>query len=298
MSESVALGSGPITLTAQQDGRLLLIPLSALTFDANGIIQVTNWPLYNAYKADVDHWLGYLVSIGALTPGATPPPKPAMIIQAADPGGAGNSIQVAFSKITPDPGDPTNAAKTTFDATINETDTYPGLSIDPASPSFITSVLGTQTVIGTRPGLVHVLDAVPPAPPAQLALPLAGTYPLGGGTASKKSSAAVINNDSSGNSFQVEAKKNGLDGNNTTVTICNVDPTAKTFTLVATWTQPTITGIKLADLPGKLTGTGYEITVKPPDGGDFAIPAPGTIGLSGGADAVTASPASGIALAS
>lgn len=287
MSESAALGNGPVVLTAQ-DGKLLLIPLSALTFDATGNIQATKWPLYSTYKTDIDPWLQYLVSIGSLIPAATPPPKPAMVIKAADAGAAGNNIQVVFSNIVPDPSDPTNAAKTTFDATITETDTYAGISFDSASQSFIKTVLGTETVTGTRPGLVHVKDADTPA------LPKAGAYPLGGGGASAKSSATVTK-DPFGTAFNVEAKKNGQDGDKTTVTISNVDATAKTFTLVAVWTQ-SVTGIKLADLPGKLAG--YEITVNKPSGGDFAIPAPGPIGLSGGADAMAASTASGIALVS
>lgn len=288
MPESAVLGNGPITLTAQ-DGKLLLIPLSALIFDATGSIKATKWPLYSKYQAIVDPWLQYLVSIGALTPGTTAPPKPAMVIQAADPGLAGNNIQVVFSNIVPDPANPPDPAKTTFDATITETDTYPGLSFDSASLSFIKTVLGTEKTNGAKPGLVHVLDADTPD------LPKADLYLLTGGGAAKSS--AKVTKDPSGTAFTVEAKKNSTEGNKTTVTISNVDATAKTFTLVATWTQ-SVTGIKLADLPGKLNGGGYEINVNVPVGGSFAIPAPGPIELSGGADAMTASAASGIALAS
>jgi hypothetical protein len=293
MSDSVALGSGPITLTAQ-DGRLLLIPLSALTFDTTGNIQANKWPLYNNYKADVDPWLGYLVSIGALTPGTTSPPTPAMIIQAADDGRAGNNINVDFHNIVTDPADPTNAAKTTFDATVTETDTYKGLSSDSTSPSFIGTVLGTEKKVkGTKPGLVHILDADIPS----LSLPKAGVYQLTGGGASAKSSVKV-SKDPTGTAFNVEAKKNGTDGDNTTVTISNVDATAKTFTLTAGWTQ-SVNGSKLADLPDSLQGSSkYEIIVNKPNGGNFAIPVPGTIGLSGGADPTDATKASGTVFAS
>jgi hypothetical protein len=282
MPKLEVLGSGPIAFT-DQSGKMLLIPLSALTIDGK-TIQAS--PPYN--KNEILQWLQYLVNIGSLTPGTAPSPKPAMVIQAADPGPAGNNIKVIFSNIVPDPGDPTNADKTNFDATVTETDMYKGLSADSTSPSFIKTVLGTDKA--PKSGLVHVLDTDNPS------LPKAGAYSLTGGGASAKSS-TQIPGDPSGTAFNVEAKKNGQDGDDTAVTISNVDATAKTFTLTAVWTQ-SVTGIKLADLPGKLAGSGYEIAVNKPNGGDFAIPAPGTIGLSGGVDAVAASKASGTALAS
>jgi len=283
MSKLEVLGNGPIAFT-DQSGKMLLIPLSALTIDGN-TIQAS--PPYD--KDEIRQWLQYLVNIGSLTPGTAPSPKPAMVIQAADPGPAGNNIQVIFSNIVPDPGDPTNAAKTTFDATVTEMDTYKGLSSDSTSPSFIKTVLGTDKA--PKSGLVHVLDADNPS------LPKAGVYPLAGGGASANSS-AQIPGASSGTAFNVEAKKNGQDGDNTTVTISNVDATAKTFTLTAVWTQ-SVTGMKLKDLPDKLQGSSkYEIIVNKPNGGDFAIPAPGTIGLSGGADPKDATKASGTVFAS
>jgi hypothetical protein len=286
MPKLAVLGNGPIAFT-DQSGKMLLIPLSALTIDGNTIEAS---PPYD--KDEIRQWLQYLVNIGSLTPGTAPSPKPAMVIQAADSGLAGNNIQVAFSNIVTDPTDPNKA---TFDATITETDLYQGLSIDSTSPSLIKTVLGTEKVTGTKPGLVHVLDADTPS------LPKAGTYSLKGGSDSAKSTAKV-SGDPSGTAFNVEAKKNGQDGDNTMVTVSNVDATAKTFTLTAVWTQ-SVKGIKLADLPGKLQGSSdpkkaYEIIVNKPNGGNFAIPAPGTIGLSGGADAREASTASGTAFTS
>jgi hypothetical protein len=284
MAKTVVLGNGPIAFT-EQGGQMILIPLSALILDGNAI-QAN--PPYNT--DEILQWLRYLVKTGSLTAGPTPAPKAAMTIQAADPGLAGNNIQVVFSNIVPDPADPTNADKTTFDASITETDTYNGLSFDSASPSFIKTVLGTETVTGTKPGLVHIKDADTPS------LPKAGSYPLTGGGAATKSS-VQIPGDPSGNAFQVEAKKIGQEGRNTTVTISNVDSSAKTFTLIAVWTQ-TVAGIKRGSLPGELQGNQYEIKVDKPAGGDFAIPAPGPIGLSGGADARPASNATAIAPAS
>jgi hypothetical protein len=280
MPRTVVLGNGPIAFT-EQGGQMLLIPLSALTLDGN-TIQAN--PPYNT--KEISQWLQYLVNTGFLTAGSTPP-KPAMAITAADPGLAGNNIQVVFSNIVPDLADST---KTTFDATITETDTYNGLSVDSTSPSFIKTVLGTETITGTKPGLVHIKDADTPV------LPQTNNYLLTGGSASKYSS-IQIPGDPSGNAFQVEAKKSGKDGDNTKVTITNVDSSAKSFTLTAVWTQ-TVTSIKLGDLQVKLQGNQYEIKVDKPAGGDFAIPAPGPIGLSGGADARPASNASAIVPAS
>jgi len=254
MPKLEVLGNGPIAFT-DQSGKMLLIPLSALTIDGN-TIQTS--PPYD--KDEIRQWLQYLVNIGSLTPGTAPSPKPVMVIQATDPGLAGNNIQVIFSNIVPDPGDPTNADKTTFDATVTETDMYKGLSIDSTSPSFIKTVLGTDKA--PKSGLVHVLDTDNPS------LPKAGIYPLTGGGASAKSS-TQIPGDPSGTAFNVEAKKNGQDGDDTTVAISNVDATAKTFTLTAVWTQ-SVKEIKLADLPNKLQGSSkYEIIVNKPNGGNL-----------------------------
>jgi hypothetical protein len=284
MPKTVVLGNGPIAFT-EQGGQMLLIPLTVLTLDGN-TIQAN--PPYNTNE--ILQWLQYLVNTGFLTAGSAPAPKPAMSIQAVDPGPAGNNIQVVFSNIVPDPADPTNADKTTFDATITETDTYNGLSFDTASPSFIQKVLGTETITGTMSGLVHIKDADTPS------LPKAGNYPLTGGDPSTKSSVPILGVPSD-NAFHMEAKKVGLDGDNTKVTIANVDSSAKTFTLIAVWTQ-TVAGIKRGSLQGELQGNQYEIKVDKPAGGDFAIPAPGSIGLSGGADARPALNASAIAPAS
>jgi hypothetical protein len=294
MPNATVVGSGPVTFTTT-DGQQLSIPLSLLYFDSSNILKADRWPLYTKYKAEVDPWLHYLVTEGELTPGTTAAPLPAILIHAADPGQAGNNIQVTFSNITPDPSDPTNPTKTTFDAIVVETDAYSSLSFDPASPNFIKTVLGTQTTItGSQPGLVHVFDADHPSQPK------AGIYQLTGGTSASKST-STINSDPTGTAFNLEAKKNGMDGDKTSVTISNVDAVGKTFSLVAVWSSQPITGSKLADLPGKLaqsaSSAGYEISVTAPASG-FAIPATGVVGLTGGADPRTASTASATAYAS
>ena len=215
-----------------------------------------------------------------------------MVIQAQDPGAAGNNIQVVFSNIQVV--DPHDSSKITFDATITETDTYNGLNLNPASPSFIQTVLGKQgTNKGSQPGLVSIKD-ISVNPPLPLATK---TYPLANGGATP--SFVPIDGDPAGTAFIVEAKKASPEGDNTTVIISDVDKDKKTFTLVAKWTK-SIPGIHLAELPNKLDGgpPQYEIKVSIPNGGAFAIPAPSSVGLSGGADAKSESTASGTVLAS
>jgi hypothetical protein len=275
MANLAVVGNGPVTLTTAA-GQQISIPLSALYFDSTNTIHADHWPLYTKYKSDVDPWLSYLVKDGALTAGTAPAPIPALLVSAADPGQAGNNIQLTISNVT----------ASTFDALVTQTDTYATLSFDPAAPNFIKKVLGTQTIAGSQPGLVHILDADNPAQPK------AQSYSLSGGNNTTPGS-AVAGADPTGNAFTLTAKKNGADGNKTSVTISNVNAAAKTFTMVATWSSQPITAIKLSDLPGKLTGagaSGYEIAVAAPTGG-YAIPAAGMVPLVGGANpqsAVTA----------
>ena len=138
-------------------------------------------------------------------------------------------------------------------------------------------MVGTETTTGSQPGGVHLLDAETPA------LPKAGDYPLTGGGASTKAKTGITANSGGGNAFTVEARKNGADGKQTTVTIADVDDTANTFSMTVDWSQ-TVTGIKLADLPAKLQGSGYAILVSAPSSGTFGVPADGTYGLQGGSE--------------
>lgn len=283
MAQVAVIGSGPVTLTSSA-GQQLSIPITALYFDSSNALKADRWPLYAKFKADVDPWLSYLVTKGELTPSAQPAATPAIMISAADPGQSGNNILITFSNITPDPANPNDPTKTTFDAIVVETDTYTNLSFDPASPNFVKKVLGTQTLVGSQPGLVHVLDADNPSAPKSK------VYQLGSGGAAAKSLVAV-DGDPTGTAFNLEAKKVGLDGDKTKVTISNVDAAGKTLSLVAAWSSQPITGIKVGDLPGKLQQNSYEILAKAPASG-FAVPAAATVGLSGGADPRTASAAS------
>ncbi len=283
-----AVGDGPIEFT-DSSGRQFVIPLSALEFDDSNNLTANAWPGYTAHKAELDPYLKYLLKEGFIQRGSSSPQKQAMVVKAADPGSAGNNLQIAFTNIKPDPGDPTNAAKTTFDAVISEQETYSLLGIDSSNPNFLKTVLGTETITGSQPGAVHALDADTPK------LPKAGEYTLSGGGNTTPSSVKIPAN-SSGDAFNLAARKNGADGDNTKVVISNVDTTANTFSMDVTWSK-TITGTKVGDLPAKLQDTGYAIQVDAPDGGGFALPAAGTYGLHGGAEAQAAQAAQAVIIA-
>lgn len=275
MSSAIAVGSRPIAFTTK-DGKALLIPLTAISFE-NGDVKLS--AAYSSYQAELQPWLVYLAKQEIIIAGEIPPQQPALIIKATDPGIAGNNIQIEFKNIAPDPAEPLNSAKTTFDAIVTEKETHT-LSIDSASPIFIKKILGTETTLGSKQSLVHIKAADTPSQPKP------GKYTLSNGNATTKATKS-IDGDSLGIAFNLEAKKVGEDGNNTVVNISTVNSEAKTFVMSIVWTK-TIAAIKLADLPAKLEGTNqYILTVTKPDGGSsgFTImPSVGLFALNGGAD--------------
>lgn len=275
MSITIAIGSGPIPFTTK-DGKALLVPLAAISFD-NGKVKVS--ADYGAYQAELQPWLDYLAQQETITAGEVAPPQPALIIKATDPGIAGNNIQIEFKNVTPDPADPSNPAKTTFDAIVTEKEAYT-LSFDPASPIFIKTILGTDTLPGSKQSLVHIKATDTPSKPKP------GIYTLVTGNATTKA-AKPVDADPSGTAFNLEAKKVGDGGNNTVATIPGVDAVAKTFVMAITWTK-TIAAIKIADLPGELEKPDkYIITATKPDGtnsGFNIIPSEGLFVLNGAVD--------------
>lgn len=291
---SKVIGNGPISFT-DKDGKQQSIPLSLLYFE-NSTVNADKWSLYITNAVVVDALLETLVEGEFLKPAPTPPPKPAIALKAARPGAKGNTIQVTFSNITVDPNNPTDPTKITFDAEITAKATYSGLSFDPGYPSFIGKVLGVGGKTGTSPGLAQVKE---PAPTTATQPQVITPSKLTGGGASAQSSLSIKSDgDPSVTAFTLEAWKKGADGDNIKITIPNVDSEAQTFTLVVEWAQPKITSIKLADLPSKLAGNKFVIQVSKPEGGDFGVPAPGTIVLNGGSDAKDPSPAKAVAFSS
>ena len=293
---STVIGNGPISFT-DNNGTQQSIPLSLLYFD-NGVVRADKWTLYSDpdNMAIVDALLKNLVVGEFLKPAPAQPPKPAIALKASIPGTKGNTIQVIFSNIVAGSSPPTS---TTFDAEISAKATYPGLSFDPVSPSFVGKVLGVGATSGTSPGLVRVKEPAPVTATPPKAITTSKALTSGG--ASAKSSLSV-DGDPPGTAFTLEAWKDGVDRNNIKISIPDtVNPEAKTFTLVVEWTQPKITSIAPKDLPPKLEGKkpeGEKFVIevsKLKDAADFGIPAPGTIVLSGGADATGALPAGAVA---
>jgi hypothetical protein len=260
MAQTPATAMGPLEFT--DGGQQFVIPLSALYFDS-GVTLKTSSPLYAKHKKALDGWLGYLQSSGLVTPAPVAPPAPAMVITAADKGSAGNDIVIAFSNVRED----SNTHHTIFDATLTQTDVFPGLT-----PDTVKDVLGTSKGTGSRKGLVFVSSGGAPSQPAN------GSYPLSGGPPAK----ADISDGHAGTAFSVTTRSGAADSANTTVEITAADDASSpdTFTLTASWSKSAV-GIEPGDLE---TEFGTEITVDPPDGGQLLPPAPGSVSLRGGSD--------------
>ncbi len=288
MSIVLVRGSGPVSYT-DSSGRQWVIPLSALRFD-DGSIDATRWTDLATLATDdqsaVTGWLNYLAEISSLKPGSLPK-EPAMIIKAADPGAAGNTIQVTFSNITPDPSAPDDRDLTTFTVTITETNTYERLSIDSEAPNYFATVLGmgTDDNPGTRPGLVHVQDSSIPTTGAVLPAANSTILHLAIDGASKAFKAVNALDPTLARAFILEAKKSGNAGTLTTFTISTVNEENGTFNLEAVWTCEieSITPRGLPDALNEDNNASYEILVEAPDTG-FDVPVAGTILLRGGED--------------
>lgn len=278
MSLTSAVANGPIAFL-KSDGGQLLIPVTALGFDASGDLQLIDPD--SAYAVALD-WLKHLRDLGFIRPGATPAPSLAMVIQAADPGAWGNEIQI---KVT--------AAGANFDLEITATTRYTAVTL-----GAVAGLLGTETLPGSNPGLVRFRDADLP-----LLLPAAATdVSLTGGVnatpvATPASTDQILRQDGDpGPAFQLAARKPGAGGNSIKVSISDVQPDAgnpanSTFTLQAAW-KVTATGLNPTSLT--LVDTinasfGYVVSVAPPPGGSLGAPQAGTFKLSGGADAKKAS---------
>jgi hypothetical protein len=261
MADTPVAAMGPLEFT--DEGEQFVIPLSALYFDS-GITLKTDSPLYAQHRHALDGWLAYLQSNGLVTPAPQPPPTAAMVITAAGTGSSGNDIAIAFTNVQVDP----VTQDTTFDATLTQTDTYPGLT-----PETLTDVIGTAPDTGSRPGLIYVSSGGTPAQPANgaVALNVAGppfTFDVSDGQGAT--------------AFSLRTRSDDADAADTAVTITAADDPSSptTFTLTATWTKQA-TGIHASDLG---TSFAYEITVAAPPGGQLLPPAPGRVVLRGGSD--------------
>jgi len=292
---SAVIGSGPIGFT-DKEGKQQFIPLSQLYFNDDGEVTVKVGQLYNDNKKVVDALLKNLVAGGFLKSAPTLPPKPAIVIKAAIPGAKGNTIQVTFSNFHNIPTGQHPVNITTFNAEIIAKATYSNLNLDPSSASFIEKVLGVGATPGISPGLVRIKETAPAGTPIQ-PKPIETPTELVQPTPPVKKHFLVVEQEGSPSkpAFTLEAWKEGDDGKNIKITLIpDVGSTTKNFTLVVEWAQK-ILDLTPDNLVSKLAGEeGKEFVIKvsPPEGANsFGIPAPGTIVLSGGADARDAVPA-------
>jgi hypothetical protein len=272
MAAILAIGAGPVALTSD-NGAHLTIPLSALTFE-NGAIKISGWPPYDhapndpdgtAFKQLVTDWLGYLVGQQLLKPdtsGAAAPAGPAFLVEAQHAGANGNDIALAISNVNPQ----VPPSTTTFDLTVDVTDTYKDLTL-----ATIADIIGTSVDGGSKPGLVFLDTSVAPSGkmPAAATVSLTGS-PLRAQFADANNQPAVTlgaPGDGGGGTFSAQ------------ITVTAADK----FDLKVTWSK-TLANKTIAD---HTVAFQYVVKLSKPLG-DYGVPKAETITLSGGADPTTA----------
>lgn len=295
MATTSAVGNGPVEFTDDK-GDQVSIPLGALRFK-DGVLTIPvdpttgrypTWPPYGNYTAGtktlIANLLNDLASEQLIVPAPVASPKPALVIQAADPGAPGNNISVGI-KVTSQP-DPT---QTKFDVTVTATESYPGLTV-----ATIEKLLGSNTAPPVTLRLVHVIHASITSDPKGVPDPIVSNYPLTGPSGASTKASVDVKDSNAKVVFTLEAKKDGIDGAKTTVTISNVDSTKLTFDLQAVWSK-SAAGATIGTVQQLIhDNLGYEVTVSPPPSGVFSVPrdtGSAPIQLSGGADGPPASAA-------
>lgn len=274
MARIPVVGSGPVEFM-DESGQQILIPLSDLSFDANGNPVASDWPLYVKHKDAVDALLNYLLRSGSLTPAPQPAPTAAMVVTAKNKGAGGNNIQLTVSNSgSTDPNDDTR-----FDSSVSETDTWIGLTKDTVEQTVGTAANGGALVFITKN--------------SAKGRPKNGNYQMANAAPFKVS---VLQADNATEAFEVQARNPAdAEAGRTTVIVSGVsnDPNDPSFTLSAVWRKDA-SKVHAADLNGQF---GYEIAVDAPPGGALGVPANGTTALRGGAEAQPATAASAIVVA-
>lgn len=241
MASTPITADGPITMM-DAEGREIVIPLSALTMDG-GAVKTDGWPAFARYSADdqkiIKGWLAQLVSDGTVAAAPAAQPVPAMVVRAAAPGSAGNSISVKVDGVTSDP-DP---SKTTFNVSVVLTQTYSGLTKDT-----VEKVLGSDANPLAQPGLVDVVHGSVDTT-RQIDTHKTATFP--GGTS--VTSTDLLDAASKPVATLEANRTNGT----TTLALSNFDDTNHTFTITAKWLEPsietqTITGVQISTIASKL----------------------------------------------
>lgn len=268
MSNTSVVAQSPVWFNV--DGTHLMIPLSAIYFDSNGVLKADRWPLFATYQTHVVPLLERLRKGGVLRPGEQAVAKPAFTATAITPGTVA-TLEVTIANVAPDATTPANS---TADITVTETDLYTGLEL-----GTMKATLGETAGAGKRPGLVFVTSAGAPS------LPKTGTYPAVAAAAGDPCTITVPNDSGAGDAFELETRADGADAVLTSVEIKDTDAVAGKFTLIAKWSK---TAPALA-INGIGAAFAYVITVTaPPDG--FLAPGAGKVVLAGGADAVAVDP--------
>jgi hypothetical protein len=221
---------------------------------------------------------------GVLTADTTAPPKSALVIKAKETGLAGNNLQVKFANVLVDPGDVT---KSTFDVTVSETDSYPLLSLVATDAAYVGTVLGTGTTAGTKPGLV-TLNSLGASTKIPLAAANYMLEPTTGNTVD-------LNDAASASRLKLEPRKTVSAG--VSKIVIQVTPGSDPDTFGMTVSLAVSNNVMLAKL---LTVTDFKDFVKfdSPDGSALsAVPAAGTVQLTGGTPAATPQAASATVVA-
>jgi hypothetical protein len=276
MVRTAAIGDGPIVFFS--GGLQIEVPLSAIYFD-NDVVGTlrTDLPM-PAFQ----NWIAYLASRGRLVPGVAPPPPKSIVVTAAEPGSAGNDIQLEV-KAKSAPG----VVPVTVDVTVTETDRYTGLTL---------ATLATELgVAGGADGKRLGLVVVTPNASADLGATVAtnpnvaltaGTWTVAGAGAS---------------AVKVQPRRPGApfdSGETKTLAIAATAPADGTFALTATWKR-TATDVAVTNIVSKLADLGYLVTVASPDDPlpITKLPRTGTFKLAGGNETVAATKAAAIVMA-
>jgi hypothetical protein len=236
------------------NGKEISVPLSALEYASGQVDLRSGWSnsagLSNDDSEILNGLLAELQRVGYLKSAPPPAPKPAIIVQAANPGPEGNNIKITISNVVQGKGgaklDP---LQTTFSVTAQETGEYPGLTL-----ANIASKLGTdKDPKGT--GLVHVQDGT---------ISPSGDMPVELSAKAVPGTLKVLDKNGK-NLFTLEARGSRNSAPNVSVTISDI--TKDTFKLSASW-EHKIDNVKIdaPTLESKFQDLAYLITVSPPAG--------------------------------
>jgi hypothetical protein len=273
------IGSSPISFTSSE-GAQRFVPLSALQFNGSDLQLKSAW----ATEFDPSETTTLLAvakaraAAGELVAPPSPSPAPAIAFTAARTGRETNGITVSA---TAEHDKPPLTAKVTVTAT--ETDTYPGLATGDAAALAIgvDKPTGNDGDPAAGTGLVVVKQGSTTA----------STKPAGKSSGVLKKGDSVDLKDADSKvvlTLLPNAKYAGTKGLSYDVA---VDASGTTFTLTATYestkeagTQDPVTIQTLDELPAQVA---FLVSASAPPSG-AAVPADGSVQLSGGADGLAA----------